>query len=225
MEKAHAVLVRNLREHSELTENDVVEIGRLTCTARNFKPNEDFIRQGDDPEVAALLVSGMVARYHLLRTGRRQYLSFHISGDLPDAQGLFIEKMDHGRLRSGLPSPQEAVARLTLPERGGATNFRKSCREKWRARPDSSVWPPRSEGGALSSRVRGASLFANAVLTPSHRANRSFRTWGRRTDFDEEPSAQAQVASCWTRKEMKNLGSVRSQPELNVGIGGCASGI
>lgn len=95
MEKAHAVLVRNLREHSELTENDLAEIGRLTCTSRNFKPNEDFIRQGDDPEVAALVVSGMVARYHLLRTGRRQYLSFHISGDLPDAQGLFIEKMDH----------------------------------------------------------------------------------------------------------------------------------
>jgi len=36
-----------------------------------------------------------VARYHLLKEGRRQYLSFHMSGDLPDAQGLFIEKMDH----------------------------------------------------------------------------------------------------------------------------------
>ncbi len=37
----------------------------------------------------------MVARYHLLQGGRRQYLSFHMSGDLPDAQGLFIERMDH----------------------------------------------------------------------------------------------------------------------------------
>ena len=27
--------------------------------------------------------------------GRRQYLSFHIIGDMPDAQGLFIDEMDH----------------------------------------------------------------------------------------------------------------------------------
>ena len=37
----------------------------------------------------------MVARYHMLRGGRRQYLSFHMTGDLPDAQTLFIERMDH----------------------------------------------------------------------------------------------------------------------------------
>ncbi|WP_407175454.1 hypothetical protein [Bradyrhizobium sp. STM 3562] len=37
----------------------------------------------------------MVARYHLLQEGRRQYLSLHMSADLPDAQGLFIERMDH----------------------------------------------------------------------------------------------------------------------------------
>lgn len=58
-------------------------------------PDEDFIPQGDHPEVAALVVSGMVDRYHLLQGGRQQYLSFHMSGDLPDAQGLFIERMDH----------------------------------------------------------------------------------------------------------------------------------
>lgn len=40
-------------------------------------------------------MSGMVARYHLLRNGRRQYLSFHIAGDMPDSQALFIDKMDH----------------------------------------------------------------------------------------------------------------------------------
>jgi CRP-like cAMP-binding protein len=43
----------------------------------------------------------MVARYHLLKGGRRQYLSFHMSGDLPDAQGLFIERMDHALCATG----------------------------------------------------------------------------------------------------------------------------
>ncbi|MGE5158784.1 MAG: Crp/Fnr family transcriptional regulator [Gemmatimonas sp.] len=95
MERAHEVLIRNLKEHSHLADEDAASICSLSCTVRRFEPNEDFIRQGDVPEVAALVVSGMAARYHLLRGGGRQYLSFHMAGDLPDAQGLFIERMDH----------------------------------------------------------------------------------------------------------------------------------
>ncbi|MET4272243.1 CRP-like cAMP-binding protein [Bradyrhizobium sp. F1.2.2] len=96
MEKAHDVLIRNLGEHTALAHEDVAEIRGLTFVQREFAPNEDFIRQGDEPEHSALVVSGMVARYHLLDSGRRQYLAFHLSGDLPDSQGLFIDQMDHG---------------------------------------------------------------------------------------------------------------------------------
>jgi CRP-like cAMP-binding protein len=96
MHKAHEALVRGLSEHSRLAEEDVAEVSALSVTVRDFGPNEDFIRQGDCPEFSALVVSGMVARYHLMQTGRRQYLSFHLSGELPDAQGLFIQRMDHG---------------------------------------------------------------------------------------------------------------------------------
>lgn len=95
MDTPHGVLIRNLKEHSRLRDEDVAEISRLSCTSREVAPDEDFIRQGDQPNAAALVVSGMVARYHLLEGGRRQYLSFHMSGDLPDAQGLFLERMDH----------------------------------------------------------------------------------------------------------------------------------
>ncbi|MBH5367256.1 Crp/Fnr family transcriptional regulator [Bradyrhizobium glycinis] len=96
MEKAHDVLIRNLSEHTALAEEDAGEIRALTFMLRDFASNEDFIRQGDEPEHSALVVSGMVARYHLLGSGRRQYLAFHLTGDLPDAQGLFIDQMDHG---------------------------------------------------------------------------------------------------------------------------------
>lgn len=95
MAAAHEVLIRNLREHSELADEDVVQIAAFTCAARDLAPDEDFVRQGDEPEVSALVLSGMVGRYHLLRTGGRQYLSFHLAGELPDAQSLFIQKMDH----------------------------------------------------------------------------------------------------------------------------------
>jgi CRP-like cAMP-binding protein len=112
---AHEVLIRNLREHSDLAVEDLARINAFACTTRDLEPDEDFIHQGDDPKVAVLVVSGMVGRYHLLRTGGRQYLSFHIAGDLPDAQSLFIEKMDHavcaiGKARVGFIPHHELLS-------------------------------------------------------------------------------------------------------------------
>ena len=89
------IIARKLREHSQLEPDDVAALRKLAGDSRALRPNEDLIRQGDRPEVSALVTAGMVARYHVLRGGKRQYLSFHMAGDLPDAQTLFIERMDH----------------------------------------------------------------------------------------------------------------------------------
>jgi CRP-like cAMP-binding protein len=96
MPQPHDVLIRKLQAHSELGSADVKAIHGLPHTNRSFSPNEDIVRQGDRPTASVLVLHGMVARYHTLRTGRRQYLSLHIAGDLPDAQTLFIERLDHG---------------------------------------------------------------------------------------------------------------------------------
>jgi CRP-like cAMP-binding protein len=93
--EAHRTLIRKLKEHSPLAGEDLAEINALGHTLKEFDPDEDLIRQGDDPDVSALVLSGMVARYHLLDNGGRQYLSFHMAGDMPDAQALFVDKMDH----------------------------------------------------------------------------------------------------------------------------------
>ena len=95
MDRPHETLIRNLKEHSRLRGEDIAEIHNFSLVTKDLSPDEDFIHQGDHPRHAVLVISGMVARYHLLKAGRRQYLSFHMSGDLPDAQGLFIERMDH----------------------------------------------------------------------------------------------------------------------------------
>lgn len=87
--------MRKLKEHSHLSGEDVDEICSLSHTTKELKPNDDLIRQGDDPSVSALVLSGLVARYHLLQNGGRQYLSFHMAGDMPDSQSLFIDRMDH----------------------------------------------------------------------------------------------------------------------------------
>jgi CRP-like cAMP-binding protein len=95
VELTHRVLVRNLREHSQLADQDVDQVTKLSFVVREYEPDDDLIRQGDRPKAAALVLSGTVGRYHLLSSGHRQYLSFHIVGDMPDAQGLFIDQMDH----------------------------------------------------------------------------------------------------------------------------------
>jgi CRP-like cAMP-binding protein len=92
---AHQILIRKLREHSRLSGDDIAEICSLSCSTRELEPNEDLLRQGDDPSVSAVVMSGLVARYHLLQNGGRQYLSFHMAGDMPDSQALFIDQMDH----------------------------------------------------------------------------------------------------------------------------------
>jgi CRP-like cAMP-binding protein len=95
LSKTLQTLIHKLREHSRLTAEDLVALNALSHTVKKLKSNEDLIRQGDDPDVSAVVVSGMVARYHLLQNGVRQYLSFHMAGDMPDSQALFIDKMDH----------------------------------------------------------------------------------------------------------------------------------
>jgi CRP-like cAMP-binding protein len=95
LSKVHQILIRKLKEHSRLTAEDVAAINALSHTVQALKSDEDLIRKGDDPDVSAVVLSGMLARYHLLENGARQYLSLHMAGDMPDSQALFIDKMDH----------------------------------------------------------------------------------------------------------------------------------
>lgn len=91
----HGLLINKLKEHSRLHKEDVNEIRAFNITVRELGLGEDFVRQGDRPKGSALVVRGILARYHLLPDGRRQYLSFHLPGDMPDSQALFVEVMDH----------------------------------------------------------------------------------------------------------------------------------
>jgi CRP-like cAMP-binding protein len=95
MSDVNSILIRKLKEHSRLTWEDLAAIHALRHKLRDLAANEDLIRQGDDPDASAVVVSWTLARYHLLPNGRRQYPSFHLAGDMPDSQALFIDKMDH----------------------------------------------------------------------------------------------------------------------------------
>jgi CRP-like cAMP-binding protein len=91
----HDVLIKKLTEHTRLLAADTAALRRLPGTMRSVGLNQDVVRQGDKPDASVVVLKGMLARYHTSRGGRRQYLSLHIAGDMPDAQALFLEKMDH----------------------------------------------------------------------------------------------------------------------------------
>jgi len=92
---AHDLIIRKLLEHSNLGATELAAIRALPQTERHLIANEDVVLQGDKPEESVIVLQGMVARYHTLRSGRRQYLAFHIPGDMPDSQAIFIDVMDH----------------------------------------------------------------------------------------------------------------------------------
>jgi CRP-like cAMP-binding protein len=89
------IVTTKLKEHSRLSSEDIAEIRRFSFSPRELADHEDLIRQGDEPDRSVVVLSGWLARYHLLPSGARQYLSFHMPGDWPDAQALFLDRMDH----------------------------------------------------------------------------------------------------------------------------------
>jgi CRP-like cAMP-binding protein len=95
MARVHDVMIHKLKEHTALSRKDEAALRSLPVKLRSAAPAEDLVRQGDQPDVSMVVLTGMVARYHTLPSGARQYLSFHIAGDWPDAQALFVDKMDH----------------------------------------------------------------------------------------------------------------------------------
>ncbi|MGD9803064.1 MAG: cyclic nucleotide-binding domain-containing protein [Hyphomicrobiaceae bacterium] len=82
-------------QHGTLDAADRAAIRDMRSRVRVLAATEDIVHQGERPDVAVLVLGGMLGRYHTLPSGDRQYLSFHISGDMPDVQSLFLIVMDH----------------------------------------------------------------------------------------------------------------------------------
>jgi len=94
-DRALDLLVAKTEEHGTLVPRDVSALRSLEPRTRQLQPGEDLVRQGDIPNSAVMVLRGMLARHHMLPGGDRQYLSFHIAGDMPDLQSLFVNMMDH----------------------------------------------------------------------------------------------------------------------------------
>jgi CRP-like cAMP-binding protein len=101
--KEHAVtepfnatpLVRKLESQIVLSDAEKHALQSRSGTVKTLEADQDIVREGERPSTCCLVLDGFVHRYKMTETGKRQILSFHISGDIPDLQSLHLEVMDH----------------------------------------------------------------------------------------------------------------------------------
>ncbi|MBR0847504.1 Crp/Fnr family transcriptional regulator [Bradyrhizobium diazoefficiens] len=90
-----AALVRRLRTSSGISEEDVKDIDALPIAVRQYPAEAIVVRDGERPSECCLVVDGFCARSKTIASGRRQILSIHIPGEIPDLMSLFLHVMDH----------------------------------------------------------------------------------------------------------------------------------
>jgi CRP-like cAMP-binding protein len=90
-----AALIRKLESIAPLTPDEKAALLRLPLRLKTVAADQDILREGDTPSECSLVVEGFACRYNLTAEGKRQILSFHISGDILDLQSLYLSVMDH----------------------------------------------------------------------------------------------------------------------------------
>jgi CRP-like cAMP-binding protein len=89
-------LIRRLNvDTAPLSPQEKEAILRLPITIKDVRADQDIVREGDTPSQCCLVIEGFQCRYKMLRDGERQIMSFHVPGDIPDLQSLFLARMDH----------------------------------------------------------------------------------------------------------------------------------
>lgn len=91
----HNSLIRKLETIVDLSAEEKEAVLGLPFTVKTVGEDQDLVRDGDRPNECCVLIEGFACRYKLLPDGKRQIMSFHIPGDIPDLQSLHLKVMDH----------------------------------------------------------------------------------------------------------------------------------
>jgi CRP-like cAMP-binding protein len=89
------ILIRKLQSNNALSEGDRRAIREVELKPRPVEADHDIVRHGDRPSQCAIIMAGWAYRYKILSSGRRQIVSFHFPGEMPDLQSLLIPRSDH----------------------------------------------------------------------------------------------------------------------------------
>lgn len=87
--------LRKLELHAPLSEADRAAVLALPYRLRTVEAGTYLTREGDQPTICAILVSGLAYRQKITGDGHRQIVAIHIPGEALDLQHLFLDVADH----------------------------------------------------------------------------------------------------------------------------------
>ena len=110
-------LIRKLEQRDILSDEEKQALEDALARVKEFRADEDMVREGDRPSESILLLEGFAARYKLLSNGKRQITAIHVPGDFVDLHSFLQKKMDHSivaliQCRGGL-FPHENLRTIT----------------------------------------------------------------------------------------------------------------
>jgi CRP-like cAMP-binding protein len=108
-----AALIERLRISSAIADEDIEEIEALPIVVRHVPAETAVVRDGERAIDCCLIADGFCARSKTIANGKRQILSIHIPGEIPDLMSLFLHVMDHD-LATLTPSTLGFISHETL---------------------------------------------------------------------------------------------------------------
>lgn len=90
------LIVRRLGGAEGFSETEQQALRDLPATIWTIEARGDIVQEGGPSTQCCVVLDGWTCCYQLLATGRRQILSFHVPGDLPDLQCLHLPTPDFG---------------------------------------------------------------------------------------------------------------------------------
>ncbi|HYG47920.1 MAG TPA: Crp/Fnr family transcriptional regulator [Allosphingosinicella sp.] len=88
-------VLRRLESRGPLSPEDRAAVRALPFQPRTIEPAAYLVREGEPPEMCALLLSGFAYRHKVTGEGERQIMSVHMRGEFLDLQNSFLEVADH----------------------------------------------------------------------------------------------------------------------------------
>lgn len=90
------LMIRRLGSAARFSEAELHELRHVPTAIRTIEAQRDIIHEGNPSAHCCVVLDGWTCCYQLLSEGRRQILSFHVPGDLPDLQSLYLPASDFG---------------------------------------------------------------------------------------------------------------------------------
>jgi CRP-like cAMP-binding protein len=90
-----SVLTRKLDAFTGLSQDEKRAITELPFAPHRFEADQDVAQLGDVPHASFTILEGWACRYKMVEGGRRQIMAFHVPGDIPDLQTVFLPRLDH----------------------------------------------------------------------------------------------------------------------------------